>query len=94
LEDKVFPLMREVVSKIQTFDDKIEDSRRQMVRFDEIVLDKASKYDIVSLSKRIDKTLLKQDFIDNLNKQTLFNEDIDSRTLINEECNKENKQIL
>jgi len=62
LEDKVFPLMKDVVGKIQAFDEKIEDTKRQMVRFDEIVLDKASKYDIVSLNKKVEKCLVKSDF--------------------------------
>lgn len=62
LEDKVFPLMKDVVSKIQSFDERIEDSKRQMVRFDEIVLDKASKYDIININKKVDKCLIKSDF--------------------------------
>jgi len=43
LQDKVFPLMKEVVTKIKNFDEKIENSTRQMVRFDEIISDKANK---------------------------------------------------
>jgi len=43
LQDKVFPLMKEVVNKIKNFNEKIENSIRQMIRFDEIIMDKASK---------------------------------------------------
>lgn len=43
LEDKIFPLMKDVLTKIQYFDEKIEDSKRSIVRFDEVVSDKASK---------------------------------------------------
>lgn len=80
LEDKVFPLMKEVVGKIQSFDEKIEDSKRQMVRFDEIVLDKASKYDIVSLNKKVDKCLIKSDFDLHIEKYDKFSENLTGRT--------------
>jgi len=43
LEDKMFPLIKDVIVKTMSFNEKIEDNKRQMVRFDEIVLDKASK---------------------------------------------------
>lgn len=43
LEDKVFPLMGDVVMKTKIFDEKIEETRRQMLRFDEVIMDKASK---------------------------------------------------
>lgn len=33
-----------------------------MLRFDEIVMDKASKYDVVTLSKRVDLCSLTKDF--------------------------------
>jgi len=62
LEDKVFPLMKEVAVKIHSLVEKIEDTKRQMVRFDENLLDKASKYDIVNLNKKVDKCLIKNDF--------------------------------
>jgi len=43
LEDKVFPLMGDVVNKTKVFDEKIEETKRQMLRFDEVIMDKASK---------------------------------------------------
>jgi len=62
LEDKVFPLMKEVVNKIANFDNKIEDSKRQMVRFDQIIIDKASKLDLKAINNRVDKTVGIADF--------------------------------
>lgn len=43
LEDKVFPLMDDFISKTKHFDEKIDESKRQMLRFDEVIMDKASK---------------------------------------------------
>jgi len=74
LEDKVFPLMKEVLNKIFNFDEKIEDSKRQMVRFDEIILDKASKYDLKSLEKKIDKCMAKDIYDVHIEKYKEFSE--------------------
>jgi len=62
LEDKVFPLMGDVVMKTKIFDEKIEETRRQMLRFDEVIMDKASKYDIVNITKKLDLCLDKSEF--------------------------------
>jgi len=43
LEDKVFPLMGDFVSRTKLFDEKIDETKRQMLRFDEVIMDKASK---------------------------------------------------
>lgn len=43
VEDKVFPIMDEVVKKIKIFDESVYESKQMMVRFDEQILDKASK---------------------------------------------------
>jgi len=43
VEDKVFPIMDEVVKKIKMFEDAVYESKQMMVRFDEQILDKASK---------------------------------------------------
>lgn len=94
LEDKVFPLMKEVVAKIQNFDEKIEDSKRQMVRFDEIVLDKASKYDIVNLNKKVEKCLVKSDFELHVEKYEKFRENLEQRTLNIEEEGKEFTKLI
>lgn len=43
VEDKVFPIMDEVVKKIKMFEDAVYESKQMMIRFDEQILDKASK---------------------------------------------------
>lgn len=65
VEDKVFPIMDEVVKKIKMFEDAVYESKQMMVRFDEQILDKASKYDFLSLNNRIDGCAEKH-FLDEL----------------------------
>jgi len=54
--------MGDVVMKTKIFDEKIEETRRQMLRFDEVIMDKASKYDIVNITKKLDLCLDKSEF--------------------------------
>jgi len=62
LQDKAFTMIKEFVAKIKNFDEKIENSIIQMVRFDETILDKASKYDVVALNKKLERCLIKSEF--------------------------------
>lgn len=57
MEEKVFPIMTEVVDKIKSFQKQIDESSRQMVRFDEVIVDKASKHDLVKINKKIENVL-------------------------------------
>lgn len=57
LEDKVFPIMTEVVDRIRSFQKHIDESSRQMVRFDEVIVDKASKHDLAKINKKLENTL-------------------------------------
>jgi len=57
MEEKVFPIMTEVVDKIKSFQRQIDESSRQMVRFDEVIVDKASKHDLVKINKKLENTL-------------------------------------
>jgi len=68
MEEKVFPLMTEVVDKIKSFQHQIDESSRQMVRFDEIIVDKASKHDLVKINKKLENTLNIEKF-ENLKKE-------------------------
>lgn len=43
LEDKIMPIMKNIVKKTQNFDDSISDCRDKCNRIDELLLDKCSK---------------------------------------------------
>lgn len=43
LEDKIMPIMKNIVKKTQNFDDCISDCRDKCNRIDELLLDKCSK---------------------------------------------------
>lgn len=79
LEDKVFPLMGDVVVKTKIFDEKIEETRRQMMRFDEVIMDKASKYDIVNITKKLELCLEKCEFDNFTNVQKVKISEIETK---------------
>ena len=74
LEDKVFPLIKDVVASNKVFDEKIEETRRQMLRFDEVISDKASKYDMVSIQKKLMLCMEKVEFDAEIDKQNKVND--------------------
>lgn len=49
--------MTEVVDRIRSFQKHIDESSRQMVRFDEVIVDKASKHDLAKINKKLENTL-------------------------------------
>jgi len=49
--------MTEVVDRIRSFQKQIDESSRQMVRFDEVIVDKASKHDLTKINKKLENTL-------------------------------------
>eukprot|EP00341_Mesodinium_pulex_P000947 CAMPEP_0116987282 /NCGR_PEP_ID=MMETSP0467-20121206/63412_1 /TAXON_ID=283647 /ORGANISM="Mesodinium pulex, Strain SPMC105" /LENGTH=114 /DNA_ID=CAMNT_0004683069 /DNA_START=1 /DNA_END=345 /DNA_ORIENTATION=+ len=63
-----------------------------MVRFDEIVLDKASKYDIQNIKKIVEKCLNKADFDIHIEKYEKFSDSMNQRT-VQIEGENENKTI-
>lgn len=74
LEDKVFPLMREVVMKTTLFSEKIEDTTSQMIRYDEMILNCASNVDIRDLKNKINACLKIEKFEANKADQSAINE--------------------
>lgn len=51
IENKVFPMMKDVITKISSINNKVEESTRSMIRFDELIMDKANKVDVSNLYK-------------------------------------------
>jgi len=49
--------MTEVVDRIRSFQKQIDESSRQMVRFDEVIVDKASKHDLTKINKKLENTM-------------------------------------
>lgn len=43
LEKKVFPIMKDIINKVESFDEIIRENRSALYRVDELILDKASK---------------------------------------------------
>jgi len=86
LEDKVFPLMREVVMKTTLFSEKIEDTTSQMIRYDEMILNCASNVDIRDLKNKINACLKIEKFEANKADQSVINEKLTTfKTLADEQ---------
>jgi len=62
LEEKLEPQVEFVLKKMEEFENTIKKHQINLQRFDDIILDKANKYDIIVLNKRLDKCLLIEQF--------------------------------
>lgn len=62
IENKVFPMMKDVIAKISSISSKVEESSRSMIRFDELIMDKANKVDVSNLYKITQERLPSEDF--------------------------------
>lgn len=62
IENKVFPMMKDVITKITSINNKVEESSRSMIRFDELIMDKANKVDVSNLYKITQDRLIAEDF--------------------------------
>lgn len=54
MENKIMPLVENIVHTTRNFDEKISDIKSKQDRMDELILDKCSKYDLKKFERRID----------------------------------------
>lgn len=62
LENKVFPIVKEVVKRTKQCSEKIDDTCSQMIRYDEILLDCAKNIDIRDLKNKINSCVRNEIF--------------------------------
>jgi len=84
LEDKIMPIMKNIVKKTQNFDDCISDCRDKCNRIDELLLDKCSKYDLQKLIKKLDSMVEKETYLDFYDHQHKLNEKLISQSKFSE----------
>lgn len=85
LEDKVFPLMKEVIMKTTIFSEKIEETTSQMIRYDEMILDCASNVDIRDLKNKINACLKIEKFEAFKAEQSVLNRKINDNIVKSDE---------
>lgn len=80
LEKKIFPMLNDVVKKISKYYSMVEEVKGSMLRFDEIIMDKASKLDVSNIQKRMNNCLEAEEFNDVIKKQDVINDVLNKRT--------------
>jgi len=86
VEDKLFPLMKNLICKVESFDEILRENKVSIYRMDELILDKANKYDVMKITKLLNKTVHCDEFYSFLDKQDRINAVLNerSKSLINE----------
>lgn len=62
IEKKVFPIISTIIHKVVNFDENIKENKEIMMRIDELLLDKANKYDLISLQTKLSKCVNNEEF--------------------------------
>jgi len=54
LENSIFPILNSIIDATKSFQKEISSSKSQQIRFDELISDKASKFELKQIRDKID----------------------------------------